>query len=102
MIVTLTANPSVDRTIEVAALRPGAVIRARASRVDAGGKGVNVARALAAHGRKAKAVLPSGGAEGAQLEALLAGAGLDLRTVRIAGSSGRTSPWSRPTAPPPS
>jgi 1-phosphofructokinase len=86
MIVTLTANPSVDRTIEVAALRPGTVIRARASRVDAGGKGVNVARALAAHGRKAKAVLPSGGAEGAQLEALLAGSGLDLLTVRIAGS----------------
>ena len=56
MIVTLTANPSVDRTIEVAALRPGTVMRARASRVDAGGKGVNVARALAAHGRKAKAV----------------------------------------------
>jgi 1-phosphofructokinase len=86
MIVTLTANPSVDRTIEVAALRPGTVIRARASRVDAGGKGVNVARALTAHGRKAKAVLPSGGAEGAQLEALLAGSGLDLLTVRIAGS----------------
>jgi len=86
MIVTLTANPSVDRTIEVDTLRPGTVIRARASRVDAGGKGVNVARALAAHGCKATAVLPSGGAEGAQLEALLAGAGLDLHTVRIAGS----------------
>ncbi len=86
MIITLTANPSVDRTIEVAALRPGTVIRARASRVDAGGKGVNVARALAAHGRKATAVLPSGGAEGAQLEALLAGSGLDLLTVRIADS----------------
>ena len=86
MIVTLTANPSLDRTIEVATLRPGTVIRALASRVDAGGKGVNVARALAAHGRKAKAVLPSGGAEGTQLEALLAGSGLDLRTVRIAGS----------------
>ena len=86
MIITLTANPSVDRTIEVAALRPGTVIRARASRVDAGGKGVNVARALAAHGCKATAVLPSGGAEGAQLEALLADAGLNLLTVRIAGS----------------
>ena len=86
MIVTLTANPSVDRTIEVAALRPGTVIRAGASRVDAGGKGVNVARALAAHGCKATAVLPSGGAEGAQLEVLLAHSGPDLVTVRIAGS----------------
>ena len=86
MIVTLTANPSVDRTIEVAVLQPGTVIRAGASRVDAGGKGVNVARALAAHGHKAKAVLPSGGAEGAQLEALLTGSGMDLLSVRIAGS----------------
>jgi len=86
MIVTLTANPSVDRTIEVTELRPGTVIRARASRVDAGGKGVNVARALAAHGHKAKAVLPSGGAEGAQLEAMLTGSGMDLLSVRIAGS----------------
>jgi fructose-1-phosphate kinase PfkB-like protein len=47
MIVTLTANPSVDRTIEVATLRPGTVIRARASRVDAGGKGVTLTDAAA-------------------------------------------------------
>ncbi|HLI41714.1 MAG TPA: 1-phosphofructokinase [Streptosporangiaceae bacterium] len=86
MIVTLTVNPSVDRTIEVAALRPGTVIRAVASRVDAGGKGVNVARALAAHGYKARAVLPSGGVEGTQLQALLADSGIDLLTVPIAGS----------------
>lgn len=85
MIATLTANPSVDRTIEVTTLRPGTVIRALGSQVDAGGKGVNVARALAAHGLKAKAVLPSGGAEGTQLEALLADSGLALRTVPIAG-----------------
>lgn len=86
MIVTLTANPSVDRTVEVARLRRGTVIRARASRIDAGGKGVNVARALAAHGHKAKAVLPSGGAEGAQLEALLAGTSIELLTVPITGA----------------
>src|SRR5260370_39845156 len=100
MILTRTATPSVDRTIEVAALRPGTVIRARASRVDAGGKGVNVARALAAHGCKAKAVLPSGGAEGAQLEALLAGSGLDLLTVRIAGSVPAHGPVVEADGPP--
>jgi 1-phosphofructokinase len=72
MIVTLTANPSVDRTIEVDALVRGAVLRARASRVDPGGKGVNVSRALAANGRKTCAVLPAGGWEGDQLAALLA------------------------------
>jgi 1-phosphofructokinase len=84
MIVTLTPNPSVDRTIEVAALVRGAVLRARAGRVDAGGKGVNVARALAANGHKARAVLPSGGAEGAQLAVLLADEGIETVLVAVA------------------
>jgi 1-phosphofructokinase len=90
VIVTLTANPSVDRTIEVAALARGAVIRALSNRVDAGGKGVNVARALTRHGYKATAIVVCGGAEGAQLHALLNGvaseSGLDIRPVAIAGS----------------
>ncbi len=84
MIVTLTANPSVDRTVEVARLRPGGVMRAISARVDAGGKGVNVARALAANGHKAVAVLPSGGAEGVQLVALLNG--LYTVAVPVAGA----------------
>ena len=37
MIVTLTPNPSVDRTIEVDALHRGAVVRALATWVDHGG-----------------------------------------------------------------
>jgi 1-phosphofructokinase len=39
----------------------GAVLRAVSSHVDPGGKGVNVARALAANGHKVRAVLPAGG-----------------------------------------
>lgn len=61
MIVTLTANPSVDRTIELAAeLRRGEVQRAVTVRSEPGGKGVNVARAFAAAGVPAIAVLPAG------------------------------------------
>ena len=86
MIVTLTPNPSVDRTVEVDALVRGAVLRATGSRIDPGGKGVNVSRALAAHGVPTCAVLPCGGAEGAQLAALLTVAGVDVRTVPITGS----------------
>lgn len=86
MIVTLTANPSVDRTVEVARLRPGGVMRALSARVDAGGKGVNVARALAANEHKAVAVLPSGGAEGVQLVALLGQNGLDIVAVPVANA----------------
>jgi 1-phosphofructokinase len=86
MIVTLTANPSVDRTIEVDALARGAVLRARASRVDPGGKGVNVSRALAANGRKTCAVLPAGGWEGDQLAALLAPEDVPVALVPVGGA----------------
>ena len=60
MIVTLTANPSVDRTVELAGpLRRGAVQRALSVTSEPGGKGVNVARAVTAAGRLAVAVLPA-------------------------------------------
>jgi 1-phosphofructokinase len=59
VIVTLTANPSVDRTVDLAApLVPGGVQRAVGAREDAGGKGVNVARALAAADVPVLAVVP--------------------------------------------
>jgi 1-phosphofructokinase len=70
-IVTLTPNPSVDRTLEVGALRRGRVHRAADTRLDAGGKGVNVARALAANGVGTRAVLPVGGNDGLLLTSLL-------------------------------
>lgn len=71
MIVTLTPNPSLDRTIQVGALRVGEVNRANGGRVDAGGKGVNVSRALAANGSDTVAVLPAGGAAAVQFGSLL-------------------------------
>ncbi|GAA2806994.1 1-phosphofructokinase [Saccharopolyspora taberi] len=72
MIVTVTPNPSLDRTILVGGLVRGAVHRATQVRLDPGGKGVNVSRALAAADRPTVALLPSGGAEGARLAELLA------------------------------
>lgn len=84
MIVTLTANPSVDRTLEIPSLDPGAVVRATAARVHPGGKGVNVARVLVANGIPARAVLPAGGHEGHQLLDLLSGGGVEVVPVQIA------------------
>ncbi len=86
LIVTFTANPSVDRTVELTELRRGEVLRARSIHVDGGGKGVNVTRALTANGYRSIAVLPSGGAEGAQLLSLLAAENLEIRSVPIAGA----------------
>ncbi|WP_138445299.1 1-phosphofructokinase family hexose kinase [Sinomonas susongensis] len=59
MIVTLTANPSLDRTVELGGpLLRGEVQRAVAVRQESGGKGVNVSRALVASGLETLAVLP--------------------------------------------
>src|ERR671921_2641367 len=86
MIVTLTPNPSLDRTVEIDVLRRGEVHRATGGRVDPGGKGVNVSRALAANDVATITVLPSGGPEGAQLEALLAPFGVQTVQVPISGT----------------
>ena len=87
MIVTLTPNPSVDRTVEVSSLKLGDVSRATGGRVDAGGKGVNIAAALVAHGRPALAVFPCGGPEGEQLAHMLDQEGIATVQVPVAGST---------------
>ena len=47
MIVTVTPNPSIDRTVTLSApLTRGAVHRVSSVTSEPGGKGVNVARAL--------------------------------------------------------
>ena len=75
MIVTLTAHPSLDRTITLpASLRMGEVQGADSAREDAGGKGINVARAVAAAGEECTAVVPL--APGDPFEALLGDAAL--------------------------
>ncbi|MET7939070.1 1-phosphofructokinase [Streptomyces sp. NPDC005302] len=87
MILTVTPNPSLDRTYEVPALDRGEVIRATGERVDPGGKGVNVSRAVAAAGRHTVAVLPLGGAPGALVAELLAAQGIEVAPVPVAGAT---------------
>ncbi|WP_282946206.1 1-phosphofructokinase [Cellulomonas endometrii] len=87
MIVTLTPNPSLDRALHLERLEPGEVNRAVATHQHPGGKGINVSRALAAHGVASRAVLPSGGPDGAELVALLAAQGVDARPVPVAGDT---------------
>ena len=60
MIVTVTPNPSIDRTVTLPTpLTRGAVHRVSSVTSQAGGKGVNVARALTMAGLDALAVLPA-------------------------------------------
>jgi 1-phosphofructokinase len=69
MIVTFTANPSLDRTVALPGpLERGEVQRAVSVSQESGGKGVNVSRALVASGLETIAVLP-----GAESDPVLAG-----------------------------
>ncbi|SEG91238.1 fructose-1-phosphate kinase [Thermomonospora echinospora] len=85
MIVTVTLNPSLDRTIEVDELTRGAVIRTRSARLDPGGKGVNVSRALLANRVACGTVITAGGPDGDRLQRLLEAGGLRVRAVPVAG-----------------
>ncbi|WP_326802867.1 1-phosphofructokinase [Streptomyces sp. NBC_01788] len=87
MIVTVTPNPSLDRTYEVPALERGQVVRATGERMDPGGKGVNVSRAVAAAGQRTVVVLPLGGAPGALVAELLDAQGIDVAPVPVAGAT---------------
>ncbi|MFJ3438168.1 1-phosphofructokinase [Streptomyces cyaneofuscatus] len=87
MILTVTPNPSLDRTYELPDLVRGTVLRATADRVDPGGKGVNVSRAVAAAGHRTVAVAPMGGPEGALLARLLGEHGIEAAGIPVTGST---------------
>ncbi|GAA1480553.1 hexose kinase [Gordonia sinesedis] len=84
MILTVTANPSLDRTLEIAgALERGEVQRAVAVRAEPGGKGVNVSRVVAEAGIATVAVLPA--RAGDPLLVALDTVGLPYRAIPVDG-----------------
>jgi 1-phosphofructokinase len=83
VIVAVTPNPGLDRTLEVRRLRRGELHRVVRATVEPGGKGINVARVLSARGVATEAVFPAGGAEGDALVAMLTPE-IPVRCVAIA------------------
>jgi 1-phosphofructokinase family hexose kinase len=71
MILCVTLNPCLDKTLTAAPWRAGDLVRGTALREVTGGKGNNVARALARLGRPARPVTFLGGAVGSHCESLL-------------------------------
>lgn len=85
MIITVTPNPSIDRTIEIDGLERGGLIRARQSTSEAAGKGLNVSRALAGEGVETVAVLPIA-RESATTYLALLGDEVSIEVVPVAGA----------------
>ena len=84
MIVTITPNPSIDRTLRIPPLVRGAVLRATATTSEAGGKGINVSRALASQGIATTAVAPLSLGSATIVRALL-GTTIAIEPVGIGG-----------------
>jgi 1-phosphofructokinase family hexose kinase len=89
MITTVTLNPTLDKTLSVPELRPGAVHRARIVREDLGGKGINVSRALQALGIPSKMTGFMGGTTGQFMTTGLQATGFDVHFVDVEGETRR-------------
>ena len=87
MILTVTLNAAIDRTIAVPNFRLGHRHRAVETRSTAGGKGVNVARALRLLGKPVIAAGLAGGATGTRLVEQLRAESVLAEFTRIAGES---------------
>lgn len=98
MIVTVTLNAAIDRTLLVPNFQPGHRHRASTSLVSAGGKGINVARALKRLGVPVVCTGLAGGRTGVQLIERLTAEGLLNDFVRIRGESRTSTAVIDPTA----
>ncbi|MGC3988163.1 MAG: 1-phosphofructokinase [Chthoniobacteraceae bacterium] len=86
-VITITLNPAIDRTVTIPNFRTGAVNRASEVRSTAGGKGVNVAAALADYGKEVAVTGFLGGENAAIFEQLFAEKAIADHFVRIAGTT---------------
>lgn len=76
-IVTLTINPAIDIFVNVGHVEPTRKLRCSAPKRDAGGGGINVARAAHRLGSDVAAIYPTGGAIGKLLHRLVEREGID-------------------------
>jgi 1-phosphofructokinase len=84
-VVIAGPNLTLDRTLRIAELRPGEVLRFDEAVVTPGGKGVNVARLARSLGASAVLVGFVPGRTGAAAAALLSNEGVVLRGVEVGG-----------------
>jgi len=87
MILTVTLNPALDLNLETPRIEADRVLRAASSRMDAGGKGVNVSRAIHENGGETRALILVGGDMGRVFERMARRHGFPVVAVRGAGET---------------
>jgi 6-phosphofructokinase 2 len=84
-IVTLTLNPTVDKSTTADLIIPDQKLRCAAPKFEPGGGGINVSRALRRLGADSVAVFPAGGPTGQLLQELLAQEQVQQLPIETAG-----------------
>lgn len=87
MVITVTLNPAVDKTVEIGNFEIGAVNRVSSVRLDAGGKGINVSKVIRSLGGKSKASGILGGAAGGFIKEYLDRLGIENDFLFIKGET---------------
>ena len=80
-IVTLTINPSLDKSTQFTGLVAEQKIRCGTPRYDAGGGGINVSKAISRLGGESLCVFTSGGSPGIKLEELVQKEGVTIKII---------------------
>ncbi|MDY5483074.1 MAG: PfkB family carbohydrate kinase [Clostridium sp.] len=79
MIVTVTMNPAIDKTVDLQALLPGGLNRIQRVAYDIGGKGINVSKTIHALGGESIATGFFAGNTGKTMEQGLKGLGIETK-----------------------
>lgn len=80
-ILTITANPAIDKSTQTHTVMPWKKIRCRQPLYEPGGGGINVSRALKKLGTDSTAMYFAGGAPGKRMKELLDKEGLDQHII---------------------
>lgn len=87
MIITITLNPAIDKTVEIESFEAGTVNRVISTRLDAGGKGINVSKVVLSLDGKSKAVGILGRTNGGFIKDYLDRSGIENEFLFIDGET---------------
>lgn len=87
MIVTVTMNPAIDKTLEIDTLERGGLVRVKKAERDVGGKGINVSKTIQKLGGESIAVGFIAGSTGDTVEKFLIERGIKTDFIRVEGET---------------
>lgn len=87
MIVTVTMNPAIDKTVDIGKFERGDLNRIKRVEIDAGGKGINVSKTIRELGGESIATGFVGGTSGTIIKQVLTDLGLKTDFVEVKGET---------------